>query len=316
MPGRVATHTVNRWAGWDELNRGGHGGHVFNSRSMLELAGAGTAICAELPGGEYGAFPVPARDREVRQPSYCFPYFGPVYGTWSGTAPRVAVTRRRILGQILQHLCDQYDYIALPLHPCHTDMVPFIQAGFLVEVRYTYVHNLTTPESTWTANMSSNRLRDLRKTLNNRICFTPDPGCERFNFRNAGFWTDDDAVVRTIQSQVRSLVGSSEGMPFIALDPNGELQGQIFVAWDATRAYALYSWANCSQTSRGVPTRLYWEAMRFVRDNTVARLFDFEGSVVWGVEAFYQSFGGQQVPYYKVYWAKDQSQLPTNPYRY
>jgi hypothetical protein len=226
------------------------------------------------------------------------------------------VARRMALTEMLNKLRTEFEYIQLPLHPSHVDMVPFIQGGFTVELRYTYIFDLTQPEAEWLRNVSELRRRNLKRTSKSGIQVQADPAYRYYDYERAGFWTNQPEVPITMRLQTQALTAAGQGMPLVALDAQGQLVGQIFMAWDKSTAYSIYSWFERGDLGTGVPTRLYWEAMRYARDYAKVRWFDFEGSVLWGVEQFYQSFGGLQRPYFKVYWARDPKRIPTNLYDY
>jgi hypothetical protein len=66
----------------------------------------------------------------------------------------------------------------------------------------------------------------------------------------------------------------------------------------------LHSWFEQSGP-RGVPSLLVDEAITVARSTWDVRLFDFEGSVIPGVDLFMTGFGAQGVPYGQIRWRSE-----------
>lgn len=80
-----------------------------------------------------------------------------------------------------------------------------------------------------------------------------------------------------------------------------EPEAAIFLAFDQNYAYLLATGRKLHSHSGAVPL-LIWQALKDLKH--AKRQFDFEGSVMPGVEQFFRSFGGQMRPYYRVYKAR------------
>ena len=64
-------------------------------------------------------------------------------------------------------------------------------------------------------------------------------------------------------------------------------------------AYYLLGGGDPELPTSGAHSFLLWEAIRFAA--SVTKRFDFEGSMVKGIERSFRSFGARQVPYSKVW---------------
>lgn len=90
-----------------------------------------------------------------------------------------------------------------------------------------------------------------------------------------------------------------------AYDSEGNLHsGNLFV-FDKKVCYYLISATDPKYRSSGATTLLIWEGIKYA--STVSAAFDFEGSMVEGIENFIRQFGGKQIVYYQI--QKDRSGL-------
>lgn len=97
----------------------------------------------------------------------------------------------------------------------------------------------------------------------------------------------DDAVKRHATRQL-----------LIAKDEAGAHHAAIYVIGDERRAYSIVTGTHTEHRQSGAINLLYWEAIKAASQHS--RVFDFEGSMIPGVEEFYRKFGGVQVPYFAV----------------
>jgi len=84
---------------------------------------------------------------------------------------------------------------------------------------------------------------------------------------------------------------------YLARSEDGLLQGGVYVVQDQHSAYLLASGRRPGSDS-GVAPMLIWQAIQDLAEEV--RQFDFEGSVIPGIETFFRSFGGSLTPYYQV----------------
>ena len=92
-----------------------------------------------------------------------------------------------------------------------------------------------------------------------------------------------------------------------ATDIDGNMHAALFVIWDSQSAYNLISTIDPDFRNSGAATLLVKEIIKYV--STQTKKFDFEGSMIEGVENSFRQFGAVQKPYFTIY--KTNSRLLT-----
>lgn len=90
-----------------------------------------------------------------------------------------------------------------------------------------------------------------------------------------------------------------QGRTWYATDAAGAVHAAIFVVWDAHSAYYLISSIDPAHRNSGAATLLVKTAIEHVAQHT--HRFDFEGSMMPGVERSFRKFGATQTPYFRVW---------------
>ena len=83
-----------------------------------------------------------------------------------------------------------------------------------------------------------------------------------------------------------------------AYDAAGQLHAAAFVVWQDQSAYYIAGGGNTALRNSGAHSLVLWEAIRYVAE--FADRFDFEGSMLPGVERFFREFGARQIPYFTI----------------
>lgn len=85
---------------------------------------------------------------------------------------------------------------------------------------------------------------------------------------------------------------------FVAEDSEKNVHCAVYIAWDEDWVYYLWAGTDPSFRKYNFSTLLVDHAIRFACD--AGRGFDFEGSVVPGIELFFSKFGGKQEMYHTI----------------
>jgi len=86
---------------------------------------------------------------------------------------------------------------------------------------------------------------------------------------------------------------------FIASDKLGQNHAAMWLFFDENAAYNLLLGSDPELRSSGAAPFLIWHAIQFSKEQGLT-IFDFEGSQLPGVEAFFRSFGGEAKNYYQL----------------
>ena len=82
------------------------------------------------------------------------------------------------------------------------------------------------------------------------------------------------------------------------VDRAGNLHAVAFIVWQNSSAYYIAGGGDPVFRSSGAHSLVLWEAIRQVSRYTGK--FDFEGSMLPGVERFFRGFGAVQTPYFMI----------------
>ena len=89
------------------------------------------------------------------------------------------------------------------------------------------------------------------------------------------------------------------GKTIYASDQSGNIHSALFIIWNNYSAYNLISTIDPDYRNSGSTSLLIWEMIKYISDKT--ERFDFEGSMIEGVERSFRQFGAKQIPYFLIY---------------
>lgn len=83
-----------------------------------------------------------------------------------------------------------------------------------------------------------------------------------------------------------------------AVDTNGNIHSCAYFVYDDRIFYYLLGGSDSEYRTSGAQSLVIWEGIQYA--SNVSRVFDFEGSMIEGIENFFRQFAGRCVPYYEV----------------
>ena len=232
------------------------------------------------------------------------PAYTQVLGPWlkPGSGKYVNRLSREIdlLSDLLNRM-PAFDYFSQSFHYNLQNWLPLYWQGFQQTPRYTYVmEDLSDLESLWRDAQGSVRT-DVRKAQN-QVTVEPTTDVDAFldlvdmTYRRQG---RRPTHRRDVLHRLDAVCVSRDARRILtAVDAQGRPHAAAYIVWDQNSAYYLMGGANPELRSSGALTLVLWEAIRFA--SAVSRRFDFEGSMVKGIERFCRAFGARQMPYLKI----------------
>lgn len=182
-----------------------------------------------------------------------------------------------------------------------TDWLPFYWAGYRQTTRYTYLlHDIAQTESL-RANMSAQLRRNIAKAMKRCLAVKRGVSAEDFlrvhslSFERQG---RKPPHVGTLKQLINVCRERNQGDLWGAYDEAGRLHAAAFVVWQESSAWYLAGGADPALRDSGAHALVLWEAIRTV--SAYADRFDFEGSMLPGVERFFREFGAVQTPYFTI----------------
>jgi lipid II:glycine glycyltransferase (peptidoglycan interpeptide bridge formation enzyme) len=185
-------------------------------------------------------------------------------------------------------------------HHSFTDWLPFYWEGFSQTTRYTYIlEDISDPDRLWEG-MSSNIRRNInRARFRNEISVRAGVSAEDLSrmlaltFERQHLKPKHLHVLEALVEESRRL---GRGDVWGGYDAEGILHAAAFVVWQQRTAYYIAGGSDPARRESGAHSLTLWEAIRSVAAHS--KSFDFEGSMLPGVERFFREFGAVQRPYF------------------
>lgn len=200
---------------------------------------------------------------------------------------------------VIHSLLEQIPYkqIDIVLDNSQQYVLPFRWEGFSIEPTFSYrIHNVKNIEEV-SANFSKGVRRDIKRgsrelTIVSGIEYIDDfislqnKTYERQKRRNPV----DNEFTRKV---ITAASGICHGELFVAKDANGVSHAGCFLLYDKNVCYHLLSGQDTSFGNDCAMPALFQKEFEFAAQNSLA--FDFEGSMVEGIEQVYRRYGGCQI---------------------
>ncbi len=233
----------------------------------------------------------------ISMPSYTQtmgPWFVPESGDTKYTK---ALGRRQALCKQLLNALKPYPHFLQNFHYGITDWLPFYWEGYRQTTRYTYLLKDIRDTDAILENMSSNIRRNITKARD-KYHITVKKGISIEEFLQVQAQTferqqvinkeDTEILVKLIDICRKRNQGDLWG----GYDEQGRLHAVAFIVWQESSAWYL------ALRESGAHSLILWECIRYVSQFT--NVFDFEGSMIPGVERFFREFGAIQTPFFTI----------------
>lgn len=211
---------------------------------------------------------------------------------------KMLTEQKKLLTELIEAL-PKHDHFCQDLHYSITNWLPFYWKGFSETTRYTCVlQNLDDLDAIWKGFDPELRSKILRAQEQFRV--VDDLGIDAFvqageevflrQRRRSPYPRD---LILRVHNGCQS---HNAGKMLFAVDSDRHVHSAIYVAWTPYAVYYILGGGkpDLVQTSEA-NSLLLWEAIRFAP--TVAKSFDFEGSMVRPIVHFFRQFGARQMPY-------------------
>jgi hypothetical protein len=277
-----------------------HGGVLF-APQVRHLGNGDSEVLLILDedGKLFGAFQV-ATIRLKGVKTLAQPYLHPHCALFTlpipGAVHAANSRRKKVMRAVANYLSTRKERIfSLPFAPEWVDVQPLQWAGFTANVKYTYRLNLGEGIDL-TANYSTDVRSEVRKAiaLGAKISNVASQGevyaCLHENAAKQGFVIAERTIERLLRAQE-----AGHGRLF-AVHYKNRLAA---VALTLVDKHTMFYIMGAAQREDGVRGALSYALCEAIADAQRAGLatFDFEGSMIPGVENFFRGFGGDLKPY-------------------
>jgi GNAT superfamily N-acetyltransferase len=190
-------------------------------------------------------------------------------------------------------------YFAAHCHHAFTNWLPFYWAGFQQTTLFTYAFaDLSDLQAIFEGFHHSKRKNI--KRAQGLVSVRDDMSAVDFYANHEltlGKLSDRVSYPREVFLRLyATCVERGSAKCWYAIDANNEIHAAIFVVFDERSAYYLVSSIDPDHRNSGAATLLIKHALEYLAPRT--QRFDFEGSMIEGVETSFRRFGAKQIPYF------------------
>ena len=260
-------------------------------------------LSLDAEGNPKGVWPYVIKQSKGLLKVNVMPPLTPYLGPWLFYPEKIQTRQKKFQFEekILPELVAQLPSVFLLQQKCHPrffNWMPLYWLGFQQTTRFTYrIEPGSSTDKIFNASLRSDISRS-RKKMEIQVLDNP----ELFYEINVLSFTQQGRPIPYDLSFFLRLDASlsQRGQREITaiFDQNGEPMGALYLIWDIDTAYYLASGIDRSKHPSGVMS--YLLAVAIEKTLKEGKTFDFEGSMIPGVEQFFRSFGGKLTPYYQI----------------
>lgn len=192
-----------------------------------------------------------------------------------------------------------YPLVDISFDPEIQDVQMFQWSGFRVHPAYTYRLDLNKSEEELWSNVHSSRRNRIKKLEAEGLTVNSSLEVDRIaNIINTRLNSKAVSFDSTLfQKIISESISSNHGIAMIA-EKDGQDVASSFALLHGAFAYYLFGGTSVGNSDQGASLSL-WKLILESKSRGLS-VFDFEGSMLPGIEQFFRSFGGELVPYYRI----------------
>lgn len=238
----------------------------------------------------------------IAQPSLS-PYLGILFFAPSDLNKRTSIYsfQNKHISAIIEQLPKNMAFQYFQFVSEFDNWLPFYAKSFEQTTRYTYIIDGIKDYEEVYSKFTNTIKRQIKEAQNNVSITQEDNLCLVFSLvkeslerQGVKFPLHRD----TLKTLERIILEKKQGKVFIARDKDGNVSSGVFVVWDDSKAYLLGLGTSKEYDNNNSTKLLILESIKYV--SKYVDKFDFEGSMLPGVERLYRSFGGERTSYYAI----------------
>lgn len=180
-----------------------------------------------------------------------------------------------------------------------TNWLPFYWKGYKQTTSYTYRINDILDIKVVLDNFEHSKRKNIRKSTK-EVDVKFDLGAEGFYNNHVMSLKKQNAVIGysldLFKRIYKAAYNNNKGKVLVCRDKNDNIHAALFVIWDDQCAYDLISTIDPDFRNSGAASLAVYEIIKYVSE--FVEIFDFEGSMIEGVEGSFRKFGAVQTPYF------------------
>lgn len=243
---------------------------------------------------------------------YCFknnkvimPDFTQVCGIWIDNGSETNIQKQilmteNILEKVLEEL-DKYNSVQLRLDASFRYFLPFYWKGYTVVPKITYrIYDLDNLRAVY-ERFSKNVKRDI-KYAERKVIIDSTTSSENMISLLKKTFSEQGRKLPCSESLIKKIILECEqrkcGKMFTAVDKEGNIHAAAYVVYDKNICYYLFAGRDSKFKKSNAQTLIIWKCIEFA--SNVSNSFDFEGSMIRGIENYFRRFGGTPTVYYAI----------------
>jgi len=229
-------------------------------------------------------------------------YLGILFEYKEGNKQKIISKEYKYMELLISKLKEiqSFDYY---FHPSFKNWIPFSWNNFTQQTRYTYILNLSNPLKEIESAFHTDIKRGIKNAIKHNIQIKEDIEFEEFyEIINKTFLRQGNKAPfnkEKIKKYIKTLKERDKFISFGAYDENHNLISVTGIVYDNKIAYQLFNGIDIKNQVRGANAYTIFYAIKYFHNT--CNYYDFEGSMIFGVEQFFRRFNGEQVQYMRIW---------------
>ncbi len=231
------------------------------------------------------------------------PLYSKLMGPYITTEFNTAKHENSILKELIEQLPD-VAAIEQNFHYSFTNWLPFYWAGFQQTTAYTYVLEGLNDLDKIYSNLDRHYRNKVIPTAKEKLRITTDRSLEDFHrVFSLSFQRQNLASPLSLDylKKYDAVMAANQAREiFFAVDKQDQIHSVLYLVWDGRSSYYHLAGDDPALRKSGSGIFLTWKAIEYTQQVLGLDVFDFEGSMIPGIEKVRRKFGAQQMPYFFV----------------
>lgn len=237
----------------------------------------------------------------IKLPPYT-PHCGLFFETDSKNKSSINTHTKEVMLEVCNYIKEQNASLTILAFPTTTnDLQPFIWNQFKVIPNYTYQIDLGKTMEEIKSNFDSKNRNAINKAIKEGVEISENEisKADLYQYFKTTLKTTDANIYNKELEAVFLNFATKHNSFCVTAKHNQKIIGNVFCVYDANICYYLLGGVNKESGIQGVNNLLVQHSIEKAKA-LQCKVFDFEGSMLQGVEKFFRSFGGNLLPYYTV----------------
>ncbi len=208
--------------------------------------------------------------------------------------------QKRIIQELTGRM-KEFRQVRICLAPENKYVLPFIWSGYQIVPRFTYRINQLDDLERLYEGFNKTAKKNI-KAAGNKVGISYETDFdELWEMLNVTFEAQNRKNPMS-KERIRNIVDVCEkrqcGKYISAKDSEGNVHSCAYFVYDKKVCYYLFGATDAKYRSSGAQSLVLWEGIRFAAKHS--EVFDFEGSMIEGIENFFRQFNCENTVYYEI----------------